>query len=148
MPFIDLHAHFPMHHEIPDDLGQKILFDSLNSTINYEDLQPRVSLKRWFDDKSENAVTGFGSVLYDPQDDFFAVPDKPRPKAFQHITDQLDRVVKEITDDKRVKIARNPNDVDTFLKDRQKFIFQRSKAGFRCRAIRRMSISWRISVSR
>jgi hypothetical protein len=71
MPFIDLHAHFAMHHEIPDDPGQKILFDSLNATINYEDLQPRVSLKRWFDDNSDNAVTGFGSVLYDPQDDFF-----------------------------------------------------------------------------
>jgi len=131
MPFIDLHAHFPMHHEIPDDPGQKILFDGVNATINYEDLQPRVNLKRWFDDKSGNAVTRFGSVLYDPQDDFFIDdPDSPRPKAFQHITDQLGRVVQEITDDKRVRIARNPDDVDNFVKSGQKFIFHTLEGGF------------------
>src|SRR3954466_14085107 len=96
MSFLDLHAHFPMHHEIPEDPEKKLLFDSVNRTANYENFEPRVSLKRWFKDNPEHGVTGFGSVLYDAQDDFY-VSDKPIPKAITHIREQMARVEDEIT---------------------------------------------------
>src|SRR5947209_1185041 len=102
MRFLDLHAHFPMHHEIPDDPGQKLLFDSLNTTLNYELLEPRVSLQRWFKDDPDLGVTGFGSALHDPQDEFIKKDAEPVPKAIGHITDQLSRVEDEIRTDGRV----------------------------------------------
>jgi hypothetical protein len=39
-------------------------------------------------------------------------------------------VVQEIQDDKRVRIARNPNDVDSFVQTGQKFIFHTLDGGF------------------
>src|SRR5438552_1964941 len=108
MPFLDLHAHFPMHHEIPDDPWKKFQFDAANVAFNYENGEPRVSLKHWFDDHPSLGVTGLGSVLYDPQDDFFVKdPNQPIPKAICHIEEQLDRVVAEIQQDGRVQIARS-----------------------------------------
>jgi microsomal dipeptidase-like Zn-dependent dipeptidase len=129
MPFVDLHAHFPMHHEIPDDPGQRMLFDSLNRTLNYELFEPRVSLKRWFKDNPEGGVTGFGSVLHDPQDDFF-VHEFPVPKAFDHIREQMRRVEDEIREDGRVQIARTPRQVENFLSTNQKFMFHTLEGGF------------------
>lgn len=129
MPFLDLHAHFPIHHEIPDEPAKRLLFDFFNRTLNYEGLQPRVSLKRWFGDKSADSVTGFASVLYDPQDEFF-VDAKPRPEAFGHILDQMDRVEAEIRNDGRVAIARNPAQVEVCLKEGRKFLFHTLEGGY------------------
>jgi len=111
LPFIDLHAHFPMHtpfppapFENPLDFWRKPAFDAMNAALNYENLQPRVTLPLWFDDSADFGVTGFGSVLYNPQEDFF-VDATPIPKAFDHIVAQLTHVEAELRRDGRVKIA-------------------------------------------
>lgn len=136
IPFIDLHAHFPMHtpfppapFENPLDFWRKAAFDAMNAAINYEHLKPRVTLEHWFADLSDFGVTGFGSVLYNPQEDFF-VGDQPIPQAFDHIVAQLANVESELRSDARVKIARRPEQVDEYLRDNQRFIFHTLEGGF------------------
>src|SRR5215831_7073392 len=136
MPFIDLHAHYPMHtpfppvpFENPADQWKKGVFDTVNVTVNYEGLQPRVSLERWFLDHPENRVTGFGSVLLDEQDEFL-VDSAPRPNAINHLWAQLQNVEGEIRKDGRVKIARTPGQVENYINDLQPFIFHTLEGGF------------------
>ena len=137
MPFIDLHAHFPMHtpfppmpFEDPADQWKKAVFDTANATLNYENLQPRVSLEHWFADDPHYRVTGFGSVLLDEQDEFLVSPAPPRPNAITHIRAQLQNVEDEIRRDGRVTIARTPQQVENCVNARQPFIFHTLEGGF------------------
>jgi microsomal dipeptidase-like Zn-dependent dipeptidase len=134
--FIDLHAHFPMHTRFPPmpfenplDFWKAGVFDTLNATVNFEDLKPRVSLDRWFKDNQNFAVTGLGSVLYDAQDDFF-VGTAPIPRAIDHICAQIKNVEAEINADGRVNIAYTPAQVEGFLNAGQRFIFHTLEGGF------------------
>jgi len=135
--FLDLHAHFPMHtpfppmpFESPGDEWKKVAFDKLNRSVNYENGKPRVSLANWFAD-SGNRVAGFGSVLYDPEDELFVGSgDKPRPDAIKHIAAQQNNVENEIAADQRAKIAYNPTQVDNYLKRDVPFIFHTLEGGF------------------
>src|SRR5215813_175525 len=136
IPFLDLHAHFPMHTPFPPmpfdnpfDEWKKLAFDTLNHLANYEGGKPRVSLSNWFADTG-NRVTGFGSVLYDPEDELLVnTGDKPRPKAIDHIKAQLCNVEKEVKS-ADVAIARNPNEVEEHLNHRQPFLFHTLEGGF------------------
>lgn len=136
IPFLDLHAHFPMHTKFPpmpfndpSEAWKKEAFDRLNMLVNYEKGKPRVSLSNWFADKG-NRVTGFGSVLYDPEDELLVdTGDKPRPEAIKHIEAQRNNVEKEATA-AGVKIARNPKEVDEYLADGVPFIFHTLEGGF------------------
>jgi membrane dipeptidase len=101
----------------------------VNATINYENFQPRVTLPHWFGDSIDLGVTGFGSVLYDVQEEFF-VDAKPIPKAFDHIVAQLANVEAEVRLDGRVKIARNARQVELYLEENQKFVFHTLEGGF------------------
>jgi microsomal dipeptidase-like Zn-dependent dipeptidase len=114
----------------PADEWKKAAFDALNATANYENGQPRVSLANWFNDKG-NRVSGFGSVLYDPEDELFVDTGVlPRPYAIHHVEAQLNNVTEEITKDGRVQIAYNPNQVEDFLTHDQPFIFHTVEGGF------------------
>jgi microsomal dipeptidase-like Zn-dependent dipeptidase len=137
IPFLDLHAHFPMHTPFPPepfadpaDKWKKAAFDALNNMANYEKGKPRVSLDNWFRDTG-NRVTGMGSVLYDPEDELFVNTGvKPRPGAICHVEAQLRNVTDEIQRDGRVQIAYNPNQVEDFLTHQQPFIFHTVEGGF------------------
>lgn len=137
IPFLDLHAHFPMHTPFPPepftnpgDEWKKAAFDVLNDTANYENGKPRVSLDNWFKDTG-NRVTGFGSVLYDPEDELFVSTGvNPRPCAIHHVEAQLKNVEDEIHADGRVQIAYNPDQVEHFLTNGQPFIFHTVEGGF------------------
>jgi hypothetical protein len=95
---IDLHAHFslptrlpPMPFENPSDIGQAPCFATLSMLFNNESGQPRVSFERWFADDQDGAVTGFGSVLYDPGNAFFVRSGSmPSPQACRQVSDYLD----------------------------------------------------------
>jgi microsomal dipeptidase-like Zn-dependent dipeptidase len=138
MPFIDLHAHYPMHtifppmpFENPEDKWKKALFDTMNTRFNYESGEPRVSLERWYKDDADLGVTGLGSVLYGAQDEFFVKtgPD-PIPEAICHIYAQWKNVEDEICLDGRVQIARNPKQVRDFIASGQRFLFHMLEGGF------------------
>ena len=118
-----MHTPFPpIPFEDPGDSWRKIAFDTFNSTFNFEGLQRRVSLSHWFEDDPQFGVTGFGSVLYDAQVDFF-VNDDPIPAAIDHIRAQLNNVENEILSDGRVRIARTPQQVENYPEAGEKFIF-------------------------
>lgn len=136
IPFIDLHAHFPMHTPFPPAGGtpdpcKKETFDAFNHLVNYERGKPRVSLENWFADFG-NRVTGFASVLHDPEDELLVdTGSEPRPGAFANIMAQLANVEEEIDATKgRVKIARNPGQVEDFVKRGQPFLFHTLEGGF------------------
>lgn len=126
MPLIDLHAHFPMHTKFPPRVGsdistegKKLEFWAANLLLNYASGQPRVSL-----DKLEAGEPGgAGSVLYDPDDEFFRDA-KPRPEAFLNLKAQMDRVENEIASSNgAVRLAKNPADVNGFFASGQRFLF-------------------------
>jgi microsomal dipeptidase-like Zn-dependent dipeptidase len=137
MRFIDLHAHFPMHTPFPPvpfanprDAWKKPLFEGMNVTLNYELGAPRVSLERWFKDDPEFGVTGFGSVLYDPEDEFLVESGPaPIPSAIDHTRAQLANVEQEIGADARVQIVRNPKEMDRCLANRTRFLFHTLEGG-------------------
>jgi microsomal dipeptidase-like Zn-dependent dipeptidase len=137
IPFLDLHAHFPMHTPFPPipfsdplDEWKKLAFDSLNALANYENGKPRVSREHWFGDLG-NRVSGFGSVLYDPEDELLVTTGtKPRPDAIKHVEAQLTNVEKEIHCDNRVKIVYNPGDVEDCLNHDVPFLFHTLEGGF------------------
>jgi membrane dipeptidase len=137
IPFLDLHAHFPMHTAFPPipfgnplDVWKKVAFDAVNVAYNYENGKPRVSLEHWLADDANWGVTGFGSVLYDPEDDFFVGRD-PIPDAFKHIDAQRTNVEAELKlSPVPVQIAKKPADVEQALKDNAKFIFHTLEGGF------------------
>lgn len=135
-PFLDLHAHFPMHTQFPplasddviNDTRKKVEFHAANLAFNYERGTPRVTLDRWFADPGD-AVTGFGSVLYDPEDEFF-IGQQIIPAAYSHLEAQMKNVEKEIHCDNRVVVAKNPKTVEHCLVNGKKFIFHTVEGGF------------------
>jgi microsomal dipeptidase-like Zn-dependent dipeptidase len=137
MRFIDLHAHFPMHTPFPPlpfadpkDAWKKPLFDGMNLALNYELGAPRVSLERWFKDDPEFGVTGFGSVLYDPEDEFLVESGAvPIPGAIYHTRAQLANVEREIQSEPRVEIVRNPKELDRCLANGTRFLFHTLEGG-------------------
>jgi membrane dipeptidase len=133
MSLIDLHAHFPMHTKFPPKVGtdgsgegKKLEFWAANLFLNYAAGQPRVSLEQL----EAGSPGGTGSVLYDPDDEFFRDA-KPRPEAFQNLLAQMDNVEKEISSSKNaVQLARNPADVARFFQSGQRFLFHCIEGGF------------------
>jgi microsomal dipeptidase-like Zn-dependent dipeptidase len=123
MPFIDLHAHYPMHTRFPPrmsqgppQIGKEIEFWIANQLLNYQGGKPRVSL----DELIAGADGGIGSVLYDPDDEFFHDA-SPVPGAFANLLAQLDNVEQEVAG--KVTVVRNPTDLERCLRAGEKFLF-------------------------
>ena len=94
MPFLDLHGHYPMHTRFPPrmsqgppPIGKEIEFWIANQLLNYQGGKPRVSLEELI----AGADGGIGSVLYDPDDEFFHDA-KPNAAAFANLMAQMDNV--------------------------------------------------------
>jgi microsomal dipeptidase-like Zn-dependent dipeptidase len=129
-PLLDVHAHYPMHTAFPPritqgppPIGKEIEFWAANTLLNFQGGQPRVSL----DELVAGAAGGIGSVLYDPDDEFFH-DDKPVSDAFENLKAQLANVEAEIAG--RVKVARNPAGVEQYLKSGEKFLFHCVEGAF------------------
>jgi len=123
MPFLDLHAHFPMHTRFPPQmsqgpppLGKELEFWVANQLLNYQGGQPRVSL----DELIAGADGGIGSVLYDPDDEFFHDA-TPIPAAFDHLLAQMANVENEVAG--KVTVVRNPTQLAECLHSHEKFMF-------------------------
>jgi microsomal dipeptidase-like Zn-dependent dipeptidase len=123
MPLLDLHAHFPMHTRFPPrisqgppPIGKELEFWAANQLLNYQGGKPRVSL----DELMAGTGGGIGSVLYDPDDEFFH-DSKPIPEAFDNILAQMDNVEQEVAG--KLKVATNPAQVRQYLRDDEKFLF-------------------------
>lgn len=116
MPLLDLHAHFPMHTRFPPrisqgpaPLGKELEFWVANQLFNYQGGKPRVSLNELI----AGADGGIGSVLYDPDDEFFHDA-TPIPDAFDNLIAQMDNVEKEVSG--KVKVSMNPADFVALLR--------------------------------
>src|SRR5690348_56675 len=100
MPFIDLHAHSPMHTKFPPRVasdpieaeGTKLEFWAANLSLNSAAGKPRVSLSEF----EAGSPGGAASLLYDPDDEFLRPPDKPRAEALPNLLAQMDNVEKVI----------------------------------------------------
>ncbi|MGD1092235.1 MAG: hypothetical protein ABSB35_09605 [Bryobacteraceae bacterium] len=91
MPLLDLHAHFPTHTRFPPcvsqgapPFGKELEFWIANQLLNYQGGKPRVSLEELI----AGADGGIGSVLYDPDDQFFHDA-TPSPEAFDNLIAQI-----------------------------------------------------------
>jgi microsomal dipeptidase-like Zn-dependent dipeptidase len=129
-PLLDLHAHFAMHTKFPPaftqgppPVGEELEYWAANQLLNYQKGTPRVSL----DNLLAGADGGIGSVLYDPEDEFFHDA-TPVAGAFGDLQAQMQNVEKEVAG--RVYVVRNPNDLQTRLDARQKFLFHCVEGGF------------------
>jgi microsomal dipeptidase-like Zn-dependent dipeptidase len=127
---IDLHAHFPMHTHFPPrfahqppPVGKEIEYFAAQHLLNYQNGKPRVSL----DELVAGSPGGIGSVLYDPDDEFFRNA-TPRPEAFPNLLAQMDNVEKQVAG--RVKIVRNPAQLQQCLDDGGKFLFHCVEGAF------------------
>jgi microsomal dipeptidase-like Zn-dependent dipeptidase len=133
MSFIDLHAHFPMHTKFPPRVGsdgagegKKLELWAANLLLNYASGHPRVSLNEF----EAGSPGGAGSVLYDPDDEFFRDA-KPRPEAFQNLLAQMDNVEKEIGSSRgAVQFAKSSADVNKFFQSQQRFLFHSIEGAF------------------
>src|ERR1017187_212381 len=130
MPLLDLHAHFPMHTRFPPaftqgqpPVGQELEYWVANQLLNYQGGQPRVSLPELL----AGADGGIGSVLLDPDDEFFHNTE-PVPGAFQNLLAQMKNVEDEVQG--KVKIARNPTQVRTCLQNDDRFLFHCVEGAF------------------
>jgi microsomal dipeptidase-like Zn-dependent dipeptidase len=130
MPLLDLHAHFPMHTRFPPRLSQgpppldkQAEFWVANQLLNYQGGRPRVSL----DELIAGADGGIGSVLYDPDDEFFHDA-TPVPGAFDNLMAQMDNVEREVAG--KVLVATNPAQVRQYLHDDRKFLFHCVEGAF------------------
>jgi len=133
MPLIDLHAHFPMHTKFPPrvgsdgvDPGKQLEFWAANLLLNYNAGRPRVNLQ----ELEAGSVGGTGSVLYDPDDEFFRDA-TPRPEAFQNLLAQMANVEKELGGSQgAVQLAKNPADAARFFQNQQRFLFHCIEGAF------------------
>jgi len=123
VPFLDLHAHFPMHTRFPPRMAQgpppidrEIEFWLANQLLNYQGGKPRVSR----DELIAGADDGVGSVLYDPDDEFFHDA-TPIPEAFDNLLSQMENVEREVAG--KVTVVRNPTDLEHSLHSHEKFLF-------------------------
>ncbi|HTM50415.1 MAG TPA: membrane dipeptidase [Bryobacteraceae bacterium] len=130
MPLLDLHTHFPMHTRFPPQvsqgpppIGKELEFWVANQLLNYQGGKPRVSL----DEVMAGAPGGIGSVLYDPDDEFFHDA-KPRPEAFLNLLAQMKNVEDEVAG--KIKVATNPAQVRQYLAGGQKFLFHCVEGAF------------------
>jgi microsomal dipeptidase-like Zn-dependent dipeptidase len=130
MPLLDLHAHFAMQLDFPPRVTQgSVPFDkqaeflAANMLLNFQGGKPRVSLEEFL----AGASGGIGSVLYDPDDEFFHNA-KPIHNAFDNLLAQLNQVEKAV--DGKVKIARNPADVSKCLSTGKRFLFHCVEGAF------------------
>ena len=130
MPLLDLHAHFPMHMRFPPRFSQEpppldkqAEFWIANQLLNYQGGKPRVTL----DELIAGADGGIGSVLYDPEDEFFHDA-TPLPGAFDHLMAQMDEVEKEVAG--KIPVATNPAQVRQYLHDDRKFLFHCVEGAF------------------
>jgi membrane dipeptidase len=131
-PLLDLHAHFPMHLHFPPRIvhfpppvDKEIEFWAANMLLNFQGGKPRVSLENLL----AGAPGGIGSVLYDPEDEFFKTA-QPVHLAFDHLLAQLDEVESELTKSGQVNIARDPDDVERCLGSGERFVFHCVEGGF------------------
>jgi len=127
---IDLHAHFPMHTRFPPrfahqppPVGKEVEYFIAQRLLNFQDGMPRVSL----DALLAGSPGGIGSVLYDPDDEFFRDA-TPRPEAFPNLLAQMDNVEAEVAG--RVTIVRNPAQLQQCLDDGSKFLFHCVEGAF------------------
>jgi microsomal dipeptidase-like Zn-dependent dipeptidase len=127
---IDLHAHFPMHTRFPPlfahqppPVGKEVEYFVAQHLLNYQNGKPRVSL----DELVAGSPGGIGSVLYDPDDEFFRDA-TPRPEAFPNLMAQMDNVEAEVAG--RVTIVRNPAQLQQCLDDGAKFLFHCVEGAF------------------
>src|SRR5205823_5078505 len=70
---------------------------------------------------------GIGSVLYDPDDEFFHDA-TPIPEAFDNLIAQMDNVEKEVSG--KVKLATNAAQIRQYLHEDQKFLFHCVEGAF------------------
>ena len=133
MALIDLHAHFPMHTRFPPRVGsggvaegKKLEFCAANLLLNSAAGRPRVSLTEF----EVGSPGGAGSVLYDPDDEFFRDA-TPRPEAFQNLLAQIDNVESEIAASHgAVQVAKNPAELSRLLGAEQRFLFHCMEGAF------------------
>lgn len=130
MPFLDLHAHYPMHTRFPPrmsqgppPIGKEIEFWVANQLLNYQGGKPRVSLEELI----AGADGGIGSVLYDPDDEFFHDA-TPVSDAFDNLIAQMENVEKEVAG--KVTVVRNPTELEKALRADEKFLFHSVEGAF------------------
>jgi microsomal dipeptidase-like Zn-dependent dipeptidase len=122
-----MHTKFPprVGSDFPD-AGKKLEFWAANLLLNYTAGHPRVTLG----ELEAGSPGGAGSVLYDPDDEFFR-DSKPRPQAFQNLLAQMDNVEKEIGASRgAVQLARNPAEVKNYFQSGQRFLFHCIEGAF------------------
>jgi len=127
---IDLHAHYPMHTKFPPQavqgpppVGKELEYYVAQHLLNYQGGRPRVTL----DELLAGSPGGIGSVLYDPDDEFFRDA-APRPEAFPNLLAQMDNVEAEVAG--RVTVVRNPGALQKCLDNGEKFLFHCVEGGF------------------
>lgn len=119
-----MHTHFPPQFTYgPPPVGKEIEYWVAQHLLNYQNGKPRVSLEELLD----GAPGGIGSVLYDPDDEFFRDAN-PRPEAFPNLLAQMDNVEAEIKG--RVTLARNPAQVRECLANGEKFLLHCVEGAF------------------
>lgn len=132
MRFIDLHAHYPMHLGLPrceaDDpilkLARDALFNLANEVDNYEaGNRPRVTPEY----VKAGRVSGFASVLYDPEDEFL-VEQQPSPDAFPHIAKLIENVEADALAN-GIVVAKNSAVLDQCLDSAQPFLVHCMEGG-------------------
>jgi len=130
VPFIDLHAHFPMHTKFPPwaaqgppPIGKEIEYWAAQQLFNYQNGAPRVSLTELL----AGSPGGIGSVLYDPDDEFFHDA-TPIPAAFDNLLAQMDDVEKEVAG--QVAVVRNPAQLQQYLDEDRRFLFHCVEGAF------------------
>jgi microsomal dipeptidase-like Zn-dependent dipeptidase len=104
-------------------VGKEIEFWAANMLLNFQGGQPRVTL----DELLKGASGGIGSVLYDPEDEFFQNA-TPIPAAFDHLLAQMDNVEAEVAG--QVTVVRNPAQMADCVKAGQKFLFHCVEGAF------------------
>ena len=119
-----MHTKFPPAFAMgPPPLGKELEFWAANHLLNYQKGAPRVSLRNLL----AGADGGIGSVLYDPEDEFFHDA-TPVSAAIGDLLAQMQNVEDEISG--QVYLVKNPNDLQARLDGRQKFLFHCVEGAF------------------
>jgi len=119
-----MHTQFPPRiTQGPPPVGKELEFWAANQLLNYQGGQPRVTLAELL----AGADGGIGSVLNDPDDEFFRDA-TPVPGAFQNLLAQMQNVENEVQG--QVQIARNPAQVAACLQNDQRFLFHCVEGAF------------------
>lgn len=112
-----MHTRFPPRMtQGPPPVGKEIEFWLANQLLNYQGGKPRVTL----DEVIAGADGGLGSVLYDPDDEFFHDA-TPIPSAFDNLLAQMANVETEVAG--KVTVVRNPAQLEQCLNSHERFLF-------------------------